>query len=132
MNGKVVTQISVFIENKPGHMMPLLEALAEHELNIRALSIADTADFGIVRMIFEEPEEALRAIREAGFTARTNDVLRVEVPDQPGGLLDAVVRPLASASINIEYIYAFADNPLTTAAVVLKVDDAERALEALV
>ncbi len=129
MNGKVTTQISVFIENRPGRMKPLLEALAEHGLSIRALSIADTADFGIVRMIFEEPEEALQVIREADFTARTNEVLRVEVPDRPGGLLDAVVAPLAKANINIEYIYAFADNPLATAAVVLKVDELERALE---
>lgn len=131
MKTRVMTQISVFVENKPGRLKPLLEALAGHDLNIRALSIADTADFGIVRMIFEEADKALGVVREAGFTARINGVLRVEVSDQPGGLLDAVVTPLAAADINIEYIYAFADRPLETAVVVLKVNDLERALEVL-
>ena len=120
-------QVSVFIENRPGRLKVLLEALAEAEINIRALSIADTADFGIVRMILSDTEKGLRAARSAGFAASTNDVLRVEVPDQPGGLLRAVTEPLAAAGINIEYIYAFADRPLDNAMVVLKVGDIEAA-----
>jgi len=131
MDAKGMTQISVFIENKPGRLKPLLEVIAQNGLNIRALSIADTADFGIVRMIFDDSGLALRAIKEAGFTVRTNEVVRVEVPDRPGGLLDTVITPLAQAEVNIEYIYAYVTNPLETAVVVLKVNDTERALKAL-
>ena len=116
-------QVSVFVENRPGRLKLLLEALAKADINIRALSIADTADFGIVRMILSDTEKGLEVIREAGLAVSTNDVLRVEVSDQPGGLLKAVAEPLAAAGINVEYVYAFADRPLEHAMVVLKVGD---------
>lgn len=122
-----LTQVSVFVENRPGRLATLLEALAENDLNIRALSIADSSDYGIVRMILSDTEKGLNVIREAGLVADTSEVLRAEVPDQPGGLLEKVLRPLASARINIEYIYAFVDQPLETAVVVLKVNDLDRA-----
>ena len=77
-------QVSVFVENRPGRLEVVLEALARAEVNIRALSIADTADFGIVRMILSDTEKGLEAIRGAGFAASTNDVLRVEIPGPPG------------------------------------------------
>lgn len=120
-------QVSVFAENRAGRLKTLLAVLARAEINIRALSIADTADFGIVRMILSDTDEGLEAIRAAGFAASTNDVLRVEVPDQPGGLLQAVAEPLAAAGVNIEYVYAFADNPEKHAMVVLKVGDIDAA-----
>lgn len=120
-------QVSVFVENRPGRLKLLLETLAKADINIRALSIADTADFGIVRMILSDTEKGLDVIREAGLAASTNDVLRVEVPDQPGGLLSAVVAPLSAAGINVEYVYAFADRPLENAMVVLKVGDIDAA-----
>lgn len=116
-------QVSVFVENRPGRLMLVLGALAKADVNIRALSIADTADFGIVRMILSDTEKGLEAVRAAGFAASTNDVLRVEVPDRPGGLLTAIAEPLAAAGINLEYVYAFADRPLENAMVVLKVGD---------
>jgi hypothetical protein len=120
-------QVSVFVENRPGRLKLLMEILNKAEINIRALSIADTADFGIVRMILSDTEQGLEAIREAGFAASTNDVLRVEVPDQPGGLLKAIAEPLSAAGINIEYVYAFADRPQEHAVVVLKVGDIDGA-----
>jgi hypothetical protein len=120
-------QVSVFVENRPGRLQVVLEALARAEVNIRALSIADTADFGIVRMILSDTEKGLEAIRSAGFAASTNDVLRVEIPDHPGGLLETVTRPLANAGINLEYVYAFAENPEGHAVVVLKVGDIDAA-----
>lgn len=120
-------QVSVFAENRAGRLKTLLAVLARAEINIRALSIADTADFGIVRMILSDTDGGLEAIRAAGFAASTNDVLRVEVPDQPGGLLQAVAEPLAAAGVNIEYVYAFADNPEKHAMVVLKVGDIDAA-----
>ncbi len=78
-------------------------------------------------MILSDTEKGLQAARSAGFAASTNEVLRVEVPDQPGGLLKAVAEPLGAAGINIEYVYAFADRPLENAMVVLKVGDIEAA-----
>ncbi|MHB0871634.1 MAG: ACT domain-containing protein [Chloroflexota bacterium] len=116
-------QVSVFVENRPGRLKLLLETLSKADINIRALSIADTADFGIVRMILSDTERGIEVIREAGLAVSTNDVLRVEVSDQPGGLLKAVAEPLAAAGINVEYVYAFADRPLEHAMVVLKVGD---------
>ena len=120
-------QVSVFVENRPGRLKLLMEVLNKADINIRALSIADTADFGIVRMILSDTEQGLGAIRSAGFAASTNDVLRVEVPDQPGGLLRAIAEPLAAAGINVEYVYAFADRPQEHAVVVLKVGDIDAA-----
>ncbi|HEX9014572.1 MAG TPA: ACT domain-containing protein [Chloroflexota bacterium] len=120
-------QVSVFAENRPGRLKTLLEVLSRAEVNIRALSIADTADFGIVRMILSDTDRGLDAIRAAGFAASTNDVLRVEIPDQPGGLLKTVAEPLAAAGVNVEYVYAFADRPEEHAMVVLKVGDIDAA-----
>jgi hypothetical protein len=120
-------QVSVFAENRPGRLKTLLEVLARAEVNIRALSIADTADFGIVRMILSDTEQGLEAVRAAGFAASTNDVLRVEIPDHPGGLLKAVAEPLSAAGVNVEYVYAFADRPEEHAVVVLKVGDIDAA-----
>lgn len=124
-------QVSVFIENRPGRLKKLLEVLAKAEINIRALSIADTADFGIVRMILSDTERGLEAIRTAGFASSTHDVLRAEIPDKPGGLLTAIADPLAAANINLEYVYAFADHPTENAMVVLKVDDISAAEKVL-
>lgn len=122
-----MNQVSVFVENRPGRLKVLLEALARAEVNLCALSIADTADFGIVRMILSDTEKGLAAMRSAGFAASTNEILRVEIPDVPGGLLKTVVEPLAAAGINVEYSYAFADRPLEHAVVVLKVGDIDAA-----
>ena len=122
-----LTQVSVFVENRPGRLATLLEALASNDLSIRALSIADSSDYGIVRMILSDTDKGLKVIRDAGLVADTSEVLRAEVPDQPGGLLEKVVRPLANARINIEYVYAFVDQPLETAVVVMKVNDLDRA-----
>ena len=120
-------QVSVFVENRPGRLKLLMEVLYRVGINIRALSIADTADFGIVRMILSDTELGLDAIRAAGFAASTNDVLRVEVSDQPGGLLKAIAEPLSAAGINVEYVYAFAERPQENAVVVLKVGDIDAA-----
>lgn len=120
-------QVSVFLENRPGRMRELLRVLSENSVDIRALSIADTADFGIVRMVLSDTEKALAVLAEAGLTASTTDVLRVVVPDEPGGLLKAVADPLAEEGVNIEYLYAFVDQPQEAALVVLKTSDVDRA-----
>src|SRR5512146_2047868 len=103
----VLKQVSVFVENRPGRLRTMLQALSDRGVNIRALSIADTGDFGIVRMLLSDTAVGLRALRDAGLTCSTADVLRVELPDAPGGLLTAAVGPLSDAGLNVEYIYAF-------------------------
>ena len=105
------TQISVFLENRPGRLRKLLKVLAEAEVNLRGLSLADTADFGIARLIVVDVESAVDAIRAAGLTVSTSDVLRVEVPDTPGALANSVIGPLADAGINVQYLYAFSERP---------------------
>jgi hypothetical protein len=121
----IIQQISVFVENKPGTMGEVLTVLKDKSINLRALSLADTADFGIIRLIVKEPEKVGALLREAGFTVKTTPVLAIKVPDDPGGLFEQVQK-LSSAGINIEYMYAFAANGGSEARVVLKVDDLER------
>lgn len=122
-----VKQVSVFAENRPGRLREALEALAAAGVSIRALSIADSADFGIIRLILADAEAGQQALRAAGFTLMVNDVLAAQVPDQPGGFLQAIVAPLSAAGVNVEYVYAFAETPEQHALVVLKVSDLARA-----
>lgn len=122
-----VPQISVFVENRPGRLAYLLKTLADAEVNIRALSVADSADFGIVRLIVDDPKAANDAIHAAGMTGRITSVLRVEVPDMPGALERDVVEALAEAGVNIEYMYAYGGRLSETAVIILKVDDIEKA-----
>lgn len=126
-----VTQISVFLENRPGRLGHLLRVLSAAQVNLAALSVADSADFGIARVIVDNVEAAVAAIREAGMTAATTPVLRVEIPDIPGGLVDAVIEPLSQAGVNIQYTYAYSERAAGKAVVVLKVDDLEKAQQAL-
>jgi hypothetical protein len=124
-------QVSVFVENKPGRLVAMLDALKAENMNIRALCIAEGADFGIVRMILSDPAKGVEAMRKAGFTITETTVLQAEMPDQPGGLLDTVAKPLAEAGINLEYFYAFIDPSPGKANIVLKVSDPDRAVKVL-
>lgn len=126
-----VEQVSVFIENRPGRLVEMLQCLEQREMNIEALSIADAPDFGIVRMIASDPGLAVQVLQEAGFTARTTLVLRVDVPNKPGGLVNAVAEPLAHAGMNVEYIYGYVGGTAARATVVVKVRDLELAEKAL-
>ena len=121
-------QVSVFAENESGRLEAILEALQGEGINIRALSVSDTAEFGIVRMILDRPDEGLKALREAGFTTRLDWMLSAEIPDVPGGLLNSVARPMAEAGINIKYFYAYIEQAAEKkATVVFKPDDLEKA-----
>ena len=126
-----VPQISVFVENRPGRLAHLLRTLADAGTNIHALSVADSSDFGIVRLIVDDPEGAMKAIHAQGLTGRITSVLRVEVPDKPGALENFVVEPLAEAGVNLEYMYAYGGRLSDTAIIVLKVDDMAKAESAL-
>ena len=101
-----VTQLSVFLENKPGRLADTVRTLKEHAINIRALSLADTSDFGILRMIVCDPEKAKTVLKEKGFTIGRTSVVAVEVPDTAGGL-DSVLQAVSEHGINVEYMYAF-------------------------
>lgn len=125
-----VKQISVFLENKAGRLWELTETLKAKGLNIRALSLADTTDFGILRLIVNRPDEAFAALKEKGFSAAATEVLAVEVPDRPGGL-SGVLKVLADGGVNVEYMYAFVEKKAGNAAVVLRVEEIERAASAL-
>ena len=126
-----VKQISVFVENKPGRMVEILEALEKDQISIRALSISESGEFGIVRMILPHAEKSQESLRQAGFTTRIDTILNYSMPDEPGGLLKNVVRPLADAGINLKYFYAYTDPTTNQAMVVLKPDDLEKAEEML-
>ena len=125
-------QLSVFVENKPGGLVEMLRVLRQNGIDIKGLSVADHADFGIVRLILSDVDRGSDLLREAGFTVRTSYVLRVEVPDEPGGLLSSVAEPLAQVGINIEYMYASVEPaPGSKAVVIVKVSDLERAEQVL-
>jgi len=125
-----IKQISVFLENKSGRLSEVTRVLGDHELNIRALSLADTADFGILRLIINEPDKAWRVLKERGFTVSETEVLAVEVPDDPGGLA-GVLELLEGESINIEYTYAFVGKRQGNALVVFKLEDTDKAIGTL-
>lgn len=125
-----VKQISVFLENKSGRLSTLTRTLADNKINIRALSIADTTDFGILRLIVDKPEDAYHSLKKAGFTVSETEVIAVEIPDTPGGLAD-VMDKLASAGINIEYLYAFVTKTVDHAHVIFRVEQLDKAIETL-
>jgi len=125
-----IEQLSVFVENKPGKLLEALETLAEAEIDMRALSLADTSDFGILRIIVDKPEHTLKIMRDAGFLVKSNKVLAVIIGDRPGGLAE-VVRLLAETNVNIEYTYAFVAHSKDKAYVILRVDDNDAAIKVL-
>jgi hypothetical protein len=118
-----IKQLSVFLENRAGRLWELTDAIGKAGVNIRALSIGETPDFGVVRMIVNDPDQAVKQLAEAGFTAKETDVLAVEVPDVPGGL-GSVLGALKDAGINIEYAYAFVARSGENAIVSMRVEDA--------
>ncbi|MBM3157587.1 MAG: amino acid-binding protein [Chloroflexi bacterium] len=126
-----IKQVSVFIENQPGRLTSMLEALEKNGIDIRALSIGDTADFGIVRMILSDAAKGAEALRQAGFTTRQDWILSAEIPDRPGGLLKAVAEPLAKAGVNLKYLYFYIEAAERKSMAVLKVDDLEKAEQVL-
>ncbi len=126
----MVKQISLFLENKCGRLVSVCQALGQENINIRALSIADTSDFGILRLIVDQPDYALSVLKQEGFMATETEVIAVEVTDQPGGLAE-VLSYLEEAEINIEYLYSFVEKPARDALILMRVDDINKATEVL-
>jgi hypothetical protein len=122
-----IQQISVFLENKTGRLADVTKLIAGALVNIRAISIADTADFGILRLIVDKPAEAVEALSKGGFTTRITDVLAIEIPDQPGSLAK-VMDIFKQTGVNIEYLYASLEKDSSTAVVIFKVEDIDHCL----
>lgn len=126
-----VKQISVFLENRPGCLHEMTKALAEAGIDLRGLSLAETSDFGIVRLIVDDVLGTANTLKEAGFVASLTDVLAVEVPNVPGGL-NRVLEILDGAGINVEYMYAILGNKKSdTAYMIFRVNDNYKASSAL-
>jgi hypothetical protein len=125
-----VEQISIFIENKSGRLAEVTTILGFAGVNIRALSLADTSDFGILRLIVNDREKAISALKGKGFTVSKTEVVAVEVPDQPGGLA-SILHVLDKESINVEYMYAFVERCGGNAVIIFRFDETDRAIAAL-
>ena len=125
-----VEQISVFMENVPGRLEHITRILKDADINIRTLSLADTSDFGILRMIVNDVETANRVLRENGFTVSRTTVVAVEVPDRPGGL-HSILAVLAQNQINVEYMYAFVQQSGSNAIIIFRFDRTDQAIEIL-
>jgi hypothetical protein len=125
-----VEQISVFLENKSGRLAEVMRVLGSAGVNIRALSIADTSDFGILRIIVNDKEAALKALKEKDFTVSKTEVVAVEVPDKPGGLAH-ILDLLDKQGVNVEYMYAFIERSSDNAVIIFRFDENDKAIKAL-
>lgn len=125
-----VEQIAVFLENKSGRLAEITSVLKEKNINIRALSVADTADFGILRLIVDDVERAKTALKDNKFTVAKTDVVAVEVADKVGGLA-AVLKTLDASAINVEYMYAFVNKSGDNAVLIFRFDEMDRAIKDL-
>jgi hypothetical protein len=123
-----IKQISVFLENNAGRLGEVTRVLAKAGINIRAISIADTADFGILRLIVDKSQEAVKALTEAGFTTRISDVVAVEINDSPGSLAQ-VMELFQKSQVNIEYLYASLEGKTGKAVVIFKMENFEKGLK---
>jgi len=121
-----IDQLSVFVENRQGKLVEVIEAIGAAGIDLRALSIADTADFGVLRVIVDKPVDALKTLSDKGYVVRINQVLPVSISDTPGSL-GKTLRVLADNGINVEYTYAFVAHGENKAFVILRVEDNETA-----
>lgn len=125
-----ITQISVFLENRKGRLFEAASLLGKNGINIRALNIAETDDFGVLRLVVDKPDEAVPLLKKGGFVATTTDIVAVEVGDKPGGLAD-VLRIISVGGINIEYMYGFFEKMSDKAILVFRFDDPDAAVALL-
>ena len=126
----IIKQISLFMENSTGRLAGATDLLAEAKINLRAISIADTTEFGIQRLIADQPEKAVKLLKEAGFAARETDVIAVEIADEPGSLA-RIMALFRDEGVGIEYLYASLEHRAGKAVIVMKVDNTVAALALL-
>jgi hypothetical protein len=125
-----IKQISVFLENTTGRLSEVTKTLANAKINLRAISIADTADFGILRIIADKTDDAVNALNAAGFTTRQTDVVAVEIEDVPGSLAK-LMELFQQSQVNIEYLYASLEGQVGKAVVIFKLEDHEKGMKIL-
>jgi len=125
-----VEQISIFLENKSGRLAEVTSVLSEAGINIRALYLADTADFGILRLIVNDTEKSRQVLKDHGFTVEKTKVVAIEVPDRPGGLSN-ILNTIKEAGINVEYMYAFVEKSGENAIVIFRFDELEKSIDIL-
>ena len=125
-----VKQISIFVENKEGRIKKAIDTLAKENINILALSIADTTKYGILRLIVSDNEKAIKALEKDGFIVKENEVILLEVPDEPNGL-NSTLAIFDEKGINLEYLYAFVSSKSDAAIVVMRLENMEKAITTL-
>ena len=125
-----IQQLSIFVENKSGRLAEITELIGKAGVDIRAISVADTSDFGILRLIVDKPREAVESLREAGLTVSLTSVIAIGIDDKPGEFAKAM-RVLADGDIGVEYMYAFISRDKGKAFVILRVLETEKAVECL-
>ncbi|HVN70577.1 MAG TPA: ACT domain-containing protein [Desulfomonilia bacterium] len=125
-----VEQISIFLENKPGGLSGVTKVLKDAGINIRALSLADTSDFGILRLIVDDVVKAKKVLNETGFAVGRTHVIAVEVPDRPGGL-HSILDLLTREGVNVEYMYAFVERSGENAVIIFRFDNIDQAIQVL-
>ncbi|SDB50099.1 Uncharacterized conserved protein, contains tandem ACT domains [Desulfonatronum thiosulfatophilum] len=125
-----VEQISIFLENRAGRLTDVTRVLSESKVNIRALSLADTSDFGILRLILTDHERAKQILKDNGFTVGRTSVVAVEVDDRPGGL-HSILELLSNSQINVEYMYAFVQQSGKNAVLIFRFDRTDQAIDIL-
>ncbi len=125
-----ITQISVFLENRKGRLYDVCSLLGSNGVNIRALTIAETESFGVLRIVVDKSEQAIKLLRENQFVANFTDVVAIEVADQPGGLA-SILKVLADNDVNIEYMYGFVEKFSDKALLVFRFEDTEFAQQVL-
>ncbi len=126
----LVKQISVFLENKSGRLAEVTRTLKEKGIDIRALYVADTTEYGILRMIVDKPEAAQAALSESGFTVSSTNVIAIAIPDRPG-TLDEALEILSGSAISLDYLYAYVGRASSDAIVVIRVEDPQLAMSKL-
>ncbi|NLK21085.1 MAG: ACT domain-containing protein [Epulopiscium sp.] len=126
----LMKQISVFVQNQKGRLAKITRILTENGVNISGTCLADTTEFGILRMVVDKPNKALEVIKEAGFTVNTTEIFAVAVPHTPGGL-NEVLNFLDEEDIGIEYLYSFTHKTIHEALILFCVDDPKKAIEVL-
>lgn len=122
----MISQVSVFLENKPGRLEKVLQILYDNEINLRSISVAETSDYGIFRLILDRPAEAVKKLKSEGFVVKETDVLGLEIDDTKGSLLDAI-KELAVNDISIEYTYTCLPMDHRKVIIIVRVDEMEKA-----
>ena len=125
-----IKQLSIFVENKPGRLAEITNLLKQANIDIRALSVADTKDFGILRLIVNNPVTAEKVLKDAGFTVSLTEVVAIGITDKPGGLAD-IMDILYNNHLSVEYMYAFVGQSSGAAYVILRVEDNEKTVQVL-